>query len=116
MKDHQREDNNHYRKGMPEGVEAIDIIKTQGFGFFDGNALKYLLRYKWKGTPLQDLIKLRDYTNQLIQEVREAQVKEAQEKVDALGLDHKIDLDGQLRGTVTVMPAKNELPTGFQAA
>lgn len=47
----------HYRVGMPEGVEVIDIIEAQGFGYNLGNATKYLLRAQFKGNKRQDIEK-----------------------------------------------------------
>lgn len=47
------------------GIEVFDIIRAFGLDFFEGNAIKYLLR-KGKGNRLQDLIKARTYIDQLI--------------------------------------------------
>lgn len=58
----------HYSKGMPEGVEVIDVIRAQGWlpGFAAGNATKYLLRYQYKN-DLEDLKKARVYLDWLIE-------------------------------------------------
>lgn len=48
----------HYR-AHPSGVESIEIAELAGFIL--GNAVKYLFRYKHKGTPRQDLEKARYY-------------------------------------------------------
>ena len=51
------------------GVEAIEIIKQQVDdyqSYCEGNILKYALRYKDKNQPIDDLRKLRQYTNILI--------------------------------------------------
>ena len=57
----------HYTKSS---IEAIDIIKSvtgKGFQYvLDGNILKYLIRYRHKENPLQDLKKARWYLNTLI--------------------------------------------------
>ena len=62
----------HYNKG---GVEAIDYIKQQlgsdYSAYLEGNALKYLHRWKYKN-GLEDLRKAQVYLTWLIQE--EAQV------------------------------------------
>lgn len=54
----------HYNKGA---VEVWDFILDQGMGYLDGNAIKYICRYRHKGKPVEDLdkaiaflIKLRD--------------------------------------------------------
>jgi len=55
----------HYNFGE---IEAIDIIEDQGLGepFCSANIIKYILRYKHKGTPLKDLKKIKWYTERLI--------------------------------------------------
>lgn len=57
----------HYMNG---GLEVIDILRakltTEEYrGFCLGNALKYLFRYKFKGTPVEDLHKAETYTRWL---------------------------------------------------
>lgn len=47
----------HYSKRK---IQPIDIIREYKMDFFEGNALKYLLRYKDKG-GVQDLDKCKDY-------------------------------------------------------
>jgi hypothetical protein len=58
----------HYNQG---GMEVIDVIEAgigdQGFvGYLLGNILKYLLRFKHKGRPVEDLKKARWYLDRLI--------------------------------------------------
>lgn len=49
----------HYSDGMPEGIEVLDVIESQGWtdNYFLGNATKYLLRCEHKGNKKQDLEK-----------------------------------------------------------
>jgi len=47
-------------------IEPIDVIEDWGLGYHDGNALKYIARYKHKGNPVQDLKKAVWYLNRLI--------------------------------------------------
>jgi hypothetical protein len=49
-----------------QGIECADYVYSHKMCFFQGNAIKYLTRYKHKGTPLQDLEKARWYINYLI--------------------------------------------------
>lgn len=49
------------------GIQPVEIIDANGLDFYEGNALKYLLRYRRKGSPLQDLMKLRSYVDKLIE-------------------------------------------------
>ena len=57
----------HYRK---LDVEAIDIIemsmtREEFLGYLKGNVLKYIIRYKHKGKPTEDLCKGRWYLEKL---------------------------------------------------
>ena len=57
----------HYKQGRLEMITAVEGL---GLGFHAGNALKYLVRYKFKHTTpegrLEDLLKARWYINRLI--------------------------------------------------
>ena len=55
----------HYNAGE---LEAITVIEDQGLGeaFCTANVIKYIMRYKHKGTPLEDLKKIKWYTERLI--------------------------------------------------
>ena len=55
----------HYNQG---GVEVYEFIKSNKFGYAQGNVIKYVSRYRYKGTPIQDLLKARWYLNKLIDE------------------------------------------------
>ncbi len=55
-------------------VEAIDIIemsmtKEEFLGYLKGNSLKYMIRYKHKGNPVEDLEKATWYLNKLKEKV-----------------------------------------------
>lgn len=56
----------HYHVG---GIEPFDVIEDMGDleSFCRGNAVKYLMRYKHKGTPVQDLEKAKVYIDKLIE-------------------------------------------------
>jgi len=53
----------HYNQGT---IEVIDFIEAWGLNFSEGNVVKYITRYKYKGTPLKDLKKARTYIDRLI--------------------------------------------------
>lgn len=53
----------HYNQGK---IEVIDFIEDQNFGFLDGNVIKYICRYRWRGAPIEDLKKARFYLDRLI--------------------------------------------------
>lgn len=54
----------YYKKG---NIEVIDFIIDQNFNFVEGNIIKYICRYKYKGTPLQDLEKANKYSGILLE-------------------------------------------------
>jgi len=61
----------HYNRGS---IETIDMIKncmspSEFEGYLQGNIIKYISRYKYKGTALEDLKKAEWYVVRLIQEV-----------------------------------------------
>jgi len=47
-------------------IECIDV--TEHHGFAVGNAIKYLWRHQYKGSPLQDLEKARWYVERAIEQ------------------------------------------------
>ena len=56
----------HYLKGK---IEVIDFIEDQKFGYHDGNAVKYICRYRYKRKPVEDLKKAVWYLNRLIKKL-----------------------------------------------
>jgi len=54
----------HYTQGE---IEVIDFVLDQKFDYCEGNVVKYLCRYKYKGKPLEDLMKARTYLDRLIE-------------------------------------------------
>jgi len=66
---------NHPKHYNMQNLEAIDIIKAsmtdeEFKGYLRGNILKYLIRYKHKGKPKEDLKKSSWYLNKLIEGVK----------------------------------------------
>jgi hypothetical protein len=58
----------HYTQG---GIEVIDYIKAWNFDYLEGNVIKYVSRYKYKGDRLKDLLKARQYLDWLIERERD---------------------------------------------
>ena len=52
----------HYSK---KPIQPWEVIQRNGMGFFDGNALKYIMRFKDKG-GVEDLRKAKHYIEKLI--------------------------------------------------
>jgi len=52
----------HYSRLSPQPIE---VIEAWGLNFHEGSILKYLARYKCKGSPVRDLRKLAWYANRL---------------------------------------------------
>ena len=70
----------YYNRGAIEAIDAIESACTglTGYeGFLTGTVLKYMFRWRWKGTAVADLRKARYCLDRLITE---------QEK--ALGIEH----------------------------
>ena len=77
----------HYNQG---GIEVFDFIKSNNFNYAQGNVVKYVSRYRHKGTPVQDLLKAKWYLNKLIEETasliqqqkqqQEAEIKKKKDK------------------------------------
>ena len=55
----------HYTKG----IETIDYIRSWNMDYVRGNIIKYVTRFPYKGTALQDLKKEKWYLEYLIKEV-----------------------------------------------
>ena len=64
----------HYKRHT---FETWDVIHDWGLGYFDGNAVKYLSRWREKG-GVNDLLKARHYIDKLIE------IENAQQKPDLL--------------------------------
>ena len=65
------EKRDYYNHGKIEAIDAIEsaCAGLTGYeGFLTGNCLKYLFRWRWKGTALADLKKARYYLDRLIEE------------------------------------------------
>ena len=61
--DHHQVGGSHYSK---KAIQPWAVIESNGMGFFDGNALKYLMRYRDKG-GVEDLKKAIHYIEKLIE-------------------------------------------------
>lgn len=60
----------HYNSGR---IETIELIKDMGSAedFCIGNAIKYVMRYKHKGSPIEDLEKASWYLDYVIKLLKE---------------------------------------------
>jgi Protein of unknwon function (DUF3310) len=64
----------HYKA---KSIQPWEVIERNNMGFFDGNALKYIMRYKEKG-GVEDLKKAIHYIEKLIEmDAKNSAVKEA---------------------------------------
>jgi len=52
-----------------QGIETIDYIRSWNMDYVRGNIIKYVTRFPYKGTALQDLKKAKWYLEYLIKEV-----------------------------------------------
>ena len=66
----------HYNEFGIECIDAIQASTGEGFqSYLQGNIMKYLWRYRYKGKPLEDLQKAEWYLARLISTVQNAKVK-----------------------------------------
>ncbi len=59
----------HYKRGAIESIDAIDSALEGLVGreaYYTGSACKYLYRWKFKGTPVQDLKKAQWFLSRLL--------------------------------------------------
>jgi len=63
----------HYNQSSIECIDAIEAsMPTVEFqGYLKGNALKYKWRYRYKGSPIEDLKKSQWYTAKLIKSLED---------------------------------------------
>lgn len=54
----------HYTKG----IETIEYIRSWDMDYVRGNIVKYVTRFPYKGTPIQDLEKAKWYLEYLIKQ------------------------------------------------
>ena len=65
------EKRDYYNHGKIEAIDAIESActgLTGSEGFLTGTILKYMFRWRWKGTAVADLRKARYYLDRLIAE------------------------------------------------
>ena len=60
----------HYAQGS---IEPVSYIRSHGMGFIEGNIIKYVTRYKMKGSAKEDLLKARAYIDLLLEDFGGAQ-------------------------------------------
>ncbi len=66
----------HYNQSGIECIDAISASTGPNFKYYlQGNILKYLWRFDYKGTPIEDLRKARWYLDKLI-EITESNITE----------------------------------------
>jgi len=95
---------NHPRHYTAGRVECIDYIEAQGFGYHEGNIVKYVTRYKFKN-GLDDLKKAEWYLKRLIAllEAGENGLGGGQEEpvTDEEAIQYIPWIDSDLKGTTT---------------
>jgi hypothetical protein len=68
----------HYTQGS---IEPIDFITGNNMDFLSGNIVKYLTRHKYKGKPMEDLLKAQFYLERLIKETTFAELRRSSQEV-----------------------------------
>ena len=63
----------HYNKNGIETIDAIRAMTDDGYEYYlQGVIMKYLWRYRYKGTPVEDLQKAEWYLKRLIEVTQHA--------------------------------------------
>jgi hypothetical protein len=74
----------HYKEVQwaGESIEPWDVVHIFGLGYLDGNAVRYLLRWRRKGkSGVIDLAKAAHYIEKLIEQERDnAEIKEGAQR------------------------------------
>ena len=79
----------YYNRGSVEAIDAIESACTglTGYeGFLTGTVLKYMFRWRWKGTAVADLKKARYYLDRLIAEEEKLGAAESMSEQSATSL------------------------------
>ena len=67
----------HYNNSGIECLDAIKAATDDGYQYYlQGNIIKYLWRYRYKGKPVEDLQKARFYLDRLILVIKNEQDKD----------------------------------------
>ena len=72
----------HYADGPVPGIECIQV--SQWFNFNCGNVIKYVWRHGYKGKPLEDLKKARQYLDFEIARLEGLEPEPETETIDTL--------------------------------
>ena len=59
----------HYNRG---GIETIDVIEAFDLDYGTGNAVKYIMRHRFKHDSLEDLKKARWYLDRRISQLEKS--------------------------------------------
>jgi hypothetical protein len=72
----------HYNRGKIQSIEYIEgsFTPDEYRGFLKGQIIKYISRFRYKGTPIQDLTKAQTYLLWLIEFEGNRPASETQEK------------------------------------
>ena len=87
------EKRDYYNHGNVEAIDAIESACTglTGYeGFLTGTCLKYMFRWRWKGTAVADLKKARYYLDRLIAEEEKLGAAESMSEQSATSLPSDI--------------------------
>ncbi len=71
----------HYNKGK---IEVIDVIEDWNCGFNDGNAIKYIARYRFKENKVEDLKKAIWYIDRILSKLPNQDLQEARSYLEDL--------------------------------
>ena len=76
-------DNINHPSHYTKGVETIEYVRSWDMDYVRGNIIKYVTRFPYKGTPVQDLEKAKWFINKLIETTQERDDEDNQEHGDS---------------------------------
>lgn len=69
-------DNSHYKQGSIDPLQYVEAIGDAEYvGACILNVVKYVTRYRFKGSALDDLAKAKDYVDKLIEHQKKKETK-----------------------------------------
>lgn len=77
----------HYKEMK---IQPIEFIQENGFGFCEGNIIKYVSRYRFKN-GVEDLKKARHYLEILIESTKDSETVDFSEVPDPVSIEHRSD-------------------------
>jgi len=90
-------------------IQPWDFIYYNDIPFTEGCIIKYICRYKKKGTPIEDLKKIRHYVNILIEKE-----EELNDTPKTINKNDRIDWDSYINNKLCGMESYRQILANYQ--